>query len=424
MYSRELDEGERKRLRALEDKIQHNSRFYAGYTPNTVFDYSELFPFLKYSFNNIGDPFFGKNPGGTHEFEREVLGFFAKLLHAPETYVGYVCNGGTEGNLYGLYAARHRYPEGIVYYSSHSHYSIPKNLDILRMEAREIPARENGELDYGELSRALREGRGRPAIVVVNVGTTVTGAVDDIDRIKASLAEASVSEYFLHADAAFSGMVLPFVEEPQPFCFLSGIHSISISGHKLIGAPFPSGVALLRENFFDAGARMVDYISKPDTTLSGSRNGISPLFLWYAIKRQGVEGFRRVIREGLRKVVHAKALFSSHGIPCWHHRNSLLLVFPALAPRLQQKWSIPCAYGYSSITALPKLTYGMLDELCADILKVRGGEEDRVEGRLVFEIDDEGPSRSHWPFVEGRTATSSASGVSSSRRSRSAAATP
>ncbi|HZH77530.1 MAG TPA: histidine decarboxylase [Archangium sp.] len=391
MYNRELNESEKTRLRAIEAKIKHNSMLYAGYTPNTVFDYSELFPLLKYSFNNIGDPFFGNNPGGTHEFEREVLGFFAKLLHAPETFVGYVCNGGTEGNLYGLYAARCRYPDGVVYYSSHSHYSIPKNLDILRMEGREIAALENGELDYGELSRALRDGGARPAIVVVNVGTTVTGAIDDVDRIKWSLAEASVSEYFLHADAAFNGMVLPFVEDPQPFCFRSGIHSIAISGHKFIGSPFPSGVALLRENFFDAGSKMVDYISKPDTTLSGSRNGISPLFLWYAIKRQGMEGFRKIVSEGLRKVEYAHALFSSHGIPAWHHRNSLLLVFPSLAPRLRRKWSVPCAYGYSSITALPKLTYGMIEELCEDILKVRRGDEAGVEGQLVFEIDDTDP---------------------------------
>jgi len=390
MYSRELNEGEKRKLRAIEAKIQHNSRFYAGYAPNTVFDYSELFPFLRYSFNNIGDPFFGNNPGGTHEFEREVLGFFAELLHAPETYVGYVCNGGTEGNLYGLYAARRRYPEGIVYYSSHSHYSIAKNLDLLRMEARELPALENGELDCGALTRALKEGGGRPAIVVVNVGTTVTGAVDDVEAIQASLAEAGVSEYFLHADAAFSGMVLPFVEEPQPFCFRSGIHSIAISGHKFIGAPFPCGVALIRENFFDAGGRMVDYISKPDTTLSGSRNGISPLFLWYAIQRQGAEGFRSIVREGLRKVEQAQALFARHDIPSWHHRNSLLLVFPALAPRLRQKWSIPCAYGYSSITALPKLTDEMLEELCEDLVKVRRGEG--VEGRLVFEIEDPAPA--------------------------------
>lgn len=389
MYSRELNSGEKKRLKAIEAKIKHNSRFYAGYAPNTVFDYSELFSFLRYSFNNIGDPFFGNNPGGTHELEREVLAFFAELLHAPKTFTGYICNGGTEGNQYGLYAARCKYPDGIVYYSSHTHYSIPKNLELLRMESREIPGQASGEIDYEKLSRALKENNARPAIVVVNIGTTMTGAVDDIERIKSSLEQASISEYFLHADAAFSGMVLPFVEDPQPFCFLSGIHSIAISGHKFIGAPFPSGVALVRENFFEPGARVVDYIAKPDTTLSGSRNGISPLFLWYAIKRHGVEGFKKIVRDGMRKLEYAHALFKCHDIYSWHHRNSLLLVFPAIAPRLQEKWSIPCAYGYSSITALPKLTYGMIDELCGDILKARRGAADRVEGRLIFEIEEE-----------------------------------
>ena len=32
-------------------------------------------------------------------------------------------------------------------------------------------------------------------------------------------------------------MILPFVDDPQPFGFDSGIDSIAISGHKLIGSP-------------------------------------------------------------------------------------------------------------------------------------------------------------------------------------------
>jgi len=39
-------------------------------------------------------------------------------------------------------------------------------------------------------------------------------------------------------------MILPFVPHPQPWDFRAGIDSISISGHKMIGAPLPCGVVL------------------------------------------------------------------------------------------------------------------------------------------------------------------------------------
>ena len=45
----------------------------------------------------------------------------------------------------------------------------------------------SGEVDYQELEERLRANAARPAIVNVNIGTTVRGAVDDLDRVLAIL---------------------------------------------------------------------------------------------------------------------------------------------------------------------------------------------------------------------------------------------
>ena len=44
-----------------------------------------------------------------------------------------------------------------------------------------------GEIDYNELRDSLAANVGRPAIINVNIGTTVRGAVDDLDRVLAIL---------------------------------------------------------------------------------------------------------------------------------------------------------------------------------------------------------------------------------------------
>ena len=81
--------------------------------------------------NNCGDPFTETTyKVQTHNIEREVVSFVADIFRAPkDNHWGYVTNGGTEGNLYGLYLARETLPTAKAYFSKAAHYSIKKNLN-------------------------------------------------------------------------------------------------------------------------------------------------------------------------------------------------------------------------------------------------------------------------------------------------------
>jgi histidine decarboxylase len=369
MYLKTLSQKDKKKLEELYKKLTHNTKYYAGYPPNTQFDYSELYDFLQFSINNLGDPFIGRNTRSSHKIEAEALQFFAEMTEAPKDFKGYVTNGSTEGNLYGLYLARKKYPEAIAYYSSHSHYSIPKNLDLLQIKSKTINSQESGEIDYALLEKELSCNRQNPVIIVANLGTVVTGAIDNIAKIKKILSRLKIKNYFIHADAALNGMILPFVENPEPFKFSEGIDCITISGHKLIGSPIPCGIVLTRNEFASLIYKDIEYVGKPDTTISGSRNGVTPVFLWYAIKRMGKKGFSKLVKDGVKKTDYALNQLANKNIPAWKHKNSLTVVFPAPSEKLLKKWNIPVGYGYSHMVALPKLTYQMMDELCEDLSK-------------------------------------------------------
>ena len=49
--------------------------------------------------------------------------------------------------------------------------------------ALQVGTLESGEVDYDELRDSLTANSARPAIINVNIGTTVRGAVDDLDRV-------------------------------------------------------------------------------------------------------------------------------------------------------------------------------------------------------------------------------------------------
>jgi len=244
-----LTEADRRRLDALHIRIADASGASLGYPSAKDFDYSDLAHFLQYPINNVGDPFAEATYRvETREFEREVVSFFADLFRAPaDDWWGYVTNGGTEGNLYGLYLARELLPKGVVYYSEHTHYSVSKNLHFLGMRHIMIRAQESGEIDYEDLRETLKIHRDVPPIVFANIGTTMTEARDDVRKISGIMDSLAMRDRYIHSDAALDGAFAAFLDPRPHYDFADGADSVAISGHKFIGAPIPCGVVVARK---------------------------------------------------------------------------------------------------------------------------------------------------------------------------------
>ncbi len=371
--ARRLDEFLR-RVEGLADTL-------VGYPCSQDFDHTNLSPFLRYALNNVGDPFaesiYREN---TFEFEREVVTFFRQHLRAPEGDTwGYVTAGGTEGNLYGLYLARELFPDGVVYYSEHTHYSVAKIVRVLGARSIMIRGRSDGEIDYDDLYETLKMRRDVPPIIMANIGTTMHGAVDSLQTIQAMLNDLAITRRYIHADAALSGMILPWVDDPQPFGFDAGIDSVAVSGHKFIGSPMPCGVALALRRNVDRVARSVEYVGCMDTTIAGSRNALNPLVLWSAIQRWGEEGLRRRARYSLDTAEYAIGRFREHGIKAWRHRNSVTVVFPNPGARVIGRWQMAPQHDIAHIITLPHVTRSRVDDLIAEVAESLGarpgGEE-------------------------------------------------
>ena len=356
------------RLDRLLDEVQAAGEQQAGYPTNQIFDYAALLPFLEHSLNNVGDPFHASNyKSNSHAFERDVIHRFAELLRVdPDDAWGYVTSGGTEGNMYGLYLARELFPNAIFYFSEETHYSVLKNVRVLNVRYIMIKRQENGEIDYDDLRDMVRVHRDVPAVIMASVGTTMRGAVDDIVRIRAILTDLAVTNSYIHADAALSGMILPFVDDPQPFGFDAGVDSVSVSGHKLIGAPLPCGVVLTRRAHVERVGRVIELVGVRDTTLSGSRSAMGPLMIWYAFARYGDGGFRRLVSGMLDTAEYAVRQFNDRGISAWRHRNSVTVVLPRPADEVIRKWQMAPEGDIAHIITMPHVTREMIDEIVSD----------------------------------------------------------
>jgi histidine decarboxylase len=368
-----LPAADERRLDDLFSRLRAGGERLLGYPADTAIDFTPLYRFLSLHLNNLGDPFRTRSTEHhTHELEREVVTQFADWASAPAGDVwGYVTSGSTEGNLHGLFLAREMFPDAVVYHSADSHYSVSKAVRLLRVGACVVRSRPDGRIDLEHLADEVRRHPGRPAVVVANVGTTMKAAIDDLPGISAVLDGCGADRRYVHVDAALSGLLLPFLDDAPPWDFAAGADSISVSGHKMLGCPFPCGIALARAARVGRIGREVPYTASLDTTISGSRNAFAPLFLWYALRVLGADGLRERARRCLDLAEYACEKLSSAGANAWRHRHANTVVFDRPADAVAKKWCLATEGALAHVVAMPQGTREQFDELAGDLAGAR-----------------------------------------------------
>ncbi|MEU3118536.1 histidine decarboxylase [Micromonospora chalcea] len=315
--------------------------------------------------NNIGDPADEGGVAHTRALERAVITWVADLFAMPaHDRWGYVTTGGTEGTLSALHAAHRREPSARIYYSAAAHYSVAKVVRLLGAHGILVHARPDGEMDYAHLAEQLHRRRRFPAIVVATAGTTMTEAVDDTGRIRAVLDEHHAGGQ-LHVDAALSGIPLA-LDGRLRLDDASGIGSVAISGHKFLGTPTPCGIVLLRDHLRTTGSQ-VAYTATADTTISGSRCGLSAALLWHAIAVHGREGHRWRASEARRLAAYTVERLNAVGWPAWRHPHAFTVVLPTPPDPVREKWLLATDGDTSHLICMPGITPGQVDAFVADL---------------------------------------------------------
>ncbi|GIF74205.1 MULTISPECIES: histidine decarboxylase [Asanoa] len=340
-------------------------------------DVTDLLPLMGYVLNNIGDPVAQGSafPAHTKAFERQVVDWFARLLAPdPRKVWGYVTSGSSEAIGWALLQARSLYPHAVVYHSADAHFSVSRWAYTLGLPAVSIPTDETGVLDLAALDRAVRRQARRrqwqppQVIVVATIGTTMTEAVDDVAAITAILDQAGITRRYIHADAALSGIPLALLPpQLRPPFGLADVDSVSVSGHKFLGAPIPSGVVLTHRAHMDAAARRIAYVGTTANTLLSSRSGHGPVMLWYALLIEGEEGLRARADHARRIANYTVMRLRDVGVWAWRHPHAMTVVLDRPADEVIQRWHLATSGSISHLICMPRITTAQIDAFCDDV---------------------------------------------------------
>jgi tyrosine decarboxylase/aspartate 1-decarboxylase len=244
--------------------------------------------------SNLGDPGLFQ---GTQRLEREAVRKLADLLNGRES-VGFIVSGGTEANLMALWAARNSAnvsnPEMVVPESAH--FSFDKICNLLEVKLVRAALDDTYRVSPKAVERCITD---RTVAIVGTAGTSELGAVDPIVELSRIAVDHNVS---LHVDAAFGGLVIPFLEPKMQdglaFDFgLEGVKSITVDPHKMGMVPIPAGGILFRDKASLESIRTeTPYLSEtPQYTFAGTRSGASAAATWAVFESLGRDGFRKAV---------------------------------------------------------------------------------------------------------------------------------
>ncbi|MBV9601453.1 MAG: histidine decarboxylase [Chloroflexi bacterium] len=349
----------------------------------------------------------------------------------------------------------------VLFYSSDTHYSIVKDALVLGIQTfhsiarqkygdahnplhsgrpwpSEVPSTETGQTDLAALAKLVEffAAEGYPILICLNYGTTFKGAYDDVARACDLLApiferyglvnrqvrydetdpysgrpvhdEDIRAGFWLHVDGALGAAHMPFMEMARAadnvsacgpvFDFrLPQVSSISMSGHKWIGAPWPCGIYMTRTKLQLRAPADPVYIGARDSTFAGSRNGLSAVVFWQYL---ATHSFDRQIRKAvtlaeLAGYAHERLqqLQADRAEDLWVERSPLALTVRFRRPSedIVRKYSLSnerlllsgTEREYSHIYIMEHVTADLIDALVRDLGRPDAFPRQRGEGAVV-----------------------------------------
>ena len=278
----------------------------------------------------------------------------------------------------------------VFYTKNHTHYSIPKIAEILRLNIKPIGSNPDGSMDLDNFKKELLLHRGAhpdsAVIVIANIGTTVTGAIDNVPGIKKILDETRPKvTYTIHLDGALTGFVMPilkpFGDIPDYFASL-GVNTLAVSAHKYPGLSQPCGIVLARKQFFEKAfeksERSIDYVGNIlDVTITGSRSGLNVLMFYHALCAIGLDKntdkLKKMVEENLANAKYLYEqlvkIFGSQRVFYPHHFN---VIFPKPSIELAKKYQLMLTGDRANICVLTNVTRELIDQFIVELKLDKG----------------------------------------------------
>jgi L-2,4-diaminobutyrate decarboxylase len=246
-----------------------------------------------------------ESAGVTHA-ENEALRWLADLAGFPASAGGTFVQGGTNGNLSALHAARERArhagrPAARVAVSEEVHSSVRSMLRIMDAGTVEVPG---ARLTGAALRPALTDD---VFAVVATAGTTNLGTIDDLAGVADVCGERGL---WMHVDGAYGLGALCAPSVRGRFDGIERADSFIVDPHKWLFAPFDSCALIYRDPAYGRAAHRqyagyLESLYADDTHFNASDYGVQltrrprGLPFWFSLAVHGTDAYTEAVERVL-----------------------------------------------------------------------------------------------------------------------------
>jgi aromatic-L-amino-acid decarboxylase len=251
------------------------------------------------------------------QIEESAAAWLCEVMGYPPEAQGLLTSGGSLSNFTAIVTARHErlgedLHRGTMYLSEETHHCVAKAARLAglpRATVRTLPVDDRCRLVPEALETAVAADRARglrPFLVVANVGTTNTGAVDPLPDV---LGIARSHGLWVHADAAYGGFFRLATGGPGLMPGIEECDSITLDPHKRLFLPYGLGALLVRDGkalartHQDAASYVQDVASQGSLGFADLSPELSRDFrglrLWLPVQLHGLAAFRQQLDEKL-----------------------------------------------------------------------------------------------------------------------------
>ncbi|GAB4845129.1 hypothetical protein Ancab_038532 [Ancistrocladus abbreviatus] len=311
-----------------------------------------------------------------------------------------------EAYMASVFVRREVFSDRILYASEESHYFVFKAAWMYKMDCVKVETLASGEIDCADFGVKLQPNKDKLAIINVNIGTTMKGAVDNLDLVIQTLEESGFprDRFYIHCDGALFGLTMPFARrnlqcgesieiEGQAYTVSAVTHryqlrkgkfsfdtstilrkqekeswkenendmgievhgkapkvsfkkpfgGVSVSGDKFVGCPVPCSVQITRIENINVLSRNVEYLASRDATIMGSRNDHASILLWYTLNRKGYQGFEKDVQKCLCNAHYLHDRLRDAGLSAMLNDLSSTVVFEwPQDEEFVRRWQLAC----------------------------------------------------------------------------------
>lgn len=309
----------------------------------------------------------GSNLGGGNTaaamMDSQVVDWFKEMMGFPQDASGTLTSGGSMANLVAHTVARNAKAgvdvreEGIMampqplrfYASDQVHSCHQKALETLGLGSKslhEVPTDDHQRMDTTALEYAIQKDISagiKPACVIGTVGTTNTGALDDLKEISRLCKKYDI---WFHVDGCI-GAFLRLSPSHRHLC--DGIDladSIALDPHKWLHTPFEAGCILIRDakRHFETMEMHGEYLQLQTRGIIAGKfladysfelsRGFKALKIWMSLKENGIDKFGRLIDQNIAQAKYLEQLIRKHpelqivapvalNIVCFRYKNGI-----------------------------------------------------------------------------------------------------